>query len=89
MLAIYRKLEKMLQKASGQRREAWQTVGGYAGQNGPVNTRAKSELAWFTRIVWRAAYDPEDLPEGSVSEAKTRLRQFKESLNNAPKREHQ
>ncbi len=89
MLAIYRKLEKMLQKASGQRREAWQTVGRYAGQNGSMNTRAKSELAWFTRIVWRAAYDPEDLPEGSVSEAKTRLRQFKESLNNATKREHQ
>ena len=52
-------------------------MGGYAGQSGTLSTQIQSELAWFTGTVWRAGYDAKELPEGMVSEAKTRLRQFK------------
>ena len=69
LLALYRKLEKLLQKMSGQRREPWQTVGGYAGQARPLDPQAQTELAWFTHAIWRAAYNPEELPEGLVAEA--------------------
>ena len=76
-LPLYRKLEKLLQKAFGQRRETWQTVGGYAGHGGTMSTQIQSELAWFTGTVWQAGYDAKELPEVIVSEAKTRLRQLK------------
>ena len=85
LLALYRKLEKLLQRMSGQRRKPWETVGGYAGQTGPLDPQTRSELAWFTGAIWRAAYDPEELPKGIVAEAKHRLRQLRESLKAAGK----
>ena len=80
LLALYRKLEKLLQRMSGRRREPWQTVSGYAGQTGPLDPQTQAELAWFTRTIWRAAYDPGELPDGIVAEARNRLRQLGESL---------
>ena len=85
LLALYRKLEKLLRRMSGQRREPWQTVSAYAGQTGPLDLQTQSELAWFTRAIWRAAYDPAELPEGIVAEARNRLRQLGESLKAAGK----
>ena len=85
LLALYRKLEKLLRRMSGQRREPWQTVSAYAGQTRPLDIQTQSELAWFTRAIWRAAYDPEELPEGIVAEARNRLRQVGESLKAAGK----
>ena len=80
LLALYRKLEKLLQRTSGQRRQAWQTVGAYASQTGPLDPKTESELAWFTQAIWRAAYDPQELPDGIVGETKVRLRQLRQSL---------
>ena len=85
LLALYRKLEKLLKRVSGQRREPWQTVGDYAEHSGPLDPQTVSELAWFTRAIWRAAYDPRELPEDMVAEARHRLRRLGESLKAAGK----
>ena len=85
LLRLYGKLERLLRRRSGIRREPWRTVAGFTGLANPVDPGIQSQLTWFTRAVWHAAYDPRDLPSGLVEEAQARLRRISTALRSGGK----
>jgi hypothetical protein len=85
LLSLYGQLERLLRRKPGIRREPWQTVAGFTGLATAVDPRVQSQLTWFTRAVWHAAYDPRELPSGLVEEARRRLRRISTALRSGGK----
>ena len=81
LLGLYRQVEKQLQRKSGVHREPWQTVGDFTSVANPAGTRMGLQLSWFARAAWQAAYNPQELPEGLVNDARERLQWIKQTLN--------
>ena len=80
LLSLYRRLEKLIRRKLGIRREPWQTVADFTNLVGASDPRVQDQLLWFAQAVWRAAYDPRDLPSGLAEEARRRLSGVKAAL---------
>ena len=84
MLGIYRRVEKLLRKRGAVTRRPGQTLREYASTASGQVGSAESQLAWFTRAAWSAAYDPEwgrnTSPEDAVQEARDRLASLKAAM---------
>ena len=79
-LKLYRRVESMLRHKTGGRRLPWQTVEAYAAVASKDDPALHGHLSWFTRAMWRAAYDPRDLPDGLMTEARARMAHLKTAL---------
>ena len=79
-LKVHRRVEKLLRHKSGGGRKPWQTMEAYATAASAGDRGIHGQLTWFTRATWRAAYDPRDLPDGLITEARARLSQLKAAL---------
>ena len=82
-LKLYRRVENLVRRKTGQRRMPWQTVDSYAEQASTGNSELRGQLNWFTRIMWRAAYDPRDLPDGLLTEARARMTPLRMALRDS------
>ena len=82
LLSLYGRLEKMLRHRTRLRRQPWQTVSAFAQE--AEAGQVESQLEWFTRAVWQAAYDPSELPAGLVDEARRRLKAIRSALKALP-----
>ena len=82
LLDLYGRLEALLHKTVHIRRQPWQTVSGFTGMATGVDAQVQPQLAWFTRAVWQAAYNPAQLPAGLVSEARYRLSGIRRAIKN-------
>lgn len=63
----------------------WQTAEDYAASTSAGDPVLHGQLTWFTRALWRAAYDPRDLPEDLMIEARVRMAQLKTALKGSAK----
>ena len=63
----------------------WQTIDAYATVASAGDRVIHGQLTWFTRTMWRAAYDPRDLPDGLMTEARVRMAQLKSALKDSGK----
>ena len=79
-LKLHRRVEKLLRHKTGGERMPWQTIEAYATLASAGDQAIHGQLTWFTRATWRAAYDPRDLPDGLIAEARSRLAQLKAAL---------
>ena len=79
-LKLYRRVEGLLRHRTGFGRMPWQTIGAYATLSSAGDRAIHGQLTWFTRTMWRAAYDPRDLPDGLMTEARARMAQLKATL---------
>ena len=79
-LKLYRRVETLLRHKTGGGRMPWQTVEAYAAEASAGNPALHSQLTWFTRTMWQAAYDPRDLPDGLMTEARARMAPLKAAL---------
>lgn len=52
----------------------------YAAEASAGDPTLHGQLAWFTRTMWRAAYDPRELPEGLLTEARARMVRLKAAM---------
>ena len=77
---LYRRVESLLRHKTGGGRMPWQTVEAYAAVASSGDPALHGHLTWFTRAMWRAAYDPRDLPDGLMAEARGRMAQLKAAL---------
>ena len=77
---LYRRVESLLRHRTGGVRMPWQTVEAYAVEASAGNPALHGQLTWYTRTMWRAAYDPRDLPDGLMTEARARMAPLKEAL---------
>jgi transglutaminase-like putative cysteine protease len=82
-LKLYRRVERLVRRRTGQRRMPWQTAESYAEQASTGNTKLSGQLRWFTRTMWRAAYDPGDMPDGLMTEARARMTPLKTALRDS------
>lgn len=73
LLDLYARLEKVLRKNLHIRRQPWQTVGEFTAIATVAEPKLQTQLAWFTKAMWQAAYSPRQLPVGIVKEARDRL----------------
>ena len=80
LLSLYGQLERLLRRKSGSSRKSWQTVTGFTRLATGADPLVESQVTWFNRAVWRAAYDPGQLPAGLVEDARERLRRIRRSL---------
>ena len=80
-MKLYRRVESLLRHKTGGGRMPWQTVEAYAAVASARDPALQAHLTWFTRAMWRAAYDPRDLPDGLMTEARARIAQLKAGLN--------
>lgn len=77
LLNLYHQVERMLRRKIKVRRHPWQTVGDYAKLPAGGSPEVQGHLSWFTRAVWHAAYGTEELPDGMVDEARSRLKRLR------------
>ena len=77
---LYRRVESLLRHKTGGGRMPWQTVEAYAAVASAGDPALDGHLTWFTRAMWRAAYDPRDLPDSLMTEARARMAQLKSAL---------
>ena len=77
---LYRRVESLIRHKTGGGRMPWQTVEGYAESASTGDPALHGHLSWFTSAMWQAAYDPRDLPDGLVTEARARMAQLKAAL---------
>ena len=80
LLKLYRQAERLLKGISGVRRKPWQTVGDYTSLGPAVDEPVQSQITWFARVAWHAAYDPRSIPSGLIEEARRRLPRLKAAL---------
>ena len=79
-LKLYRRVESLLRRKTGGGRMPWQTVEAYAVEASQGDPALHGQLTWFTHTMWRAAYDPRDLPHGLITEARARMTSLKAAL---------
>jgi hypothetical protein len=77
LLKLYYQVEKLLRRKFGARRMPWQTVADYTRLPATGKPEVRGHLSWFTRAVWHAAYNPEELPSGLVEEVRARLNRLR------------
>ncbi|MFQ6030261.1 MAG: transglutaminase family protein, partial [Dehalococcoidia bacterium] len=79
LLKVYGQVEKLLGRRGLGPRQPWETVTEYTATTAETPD-VERQLSWFTRTVWRAAYNPGDFPAVLVTEAKQRLALLKRAL---------
>lgn len=77
LLRLYYQVERLRRRRTGVRRSSWQTVGSYTTLGDTGHPEVQGHLSWFARAVWHAAYNPVEVPEGMVEEARVRLTRLK------------
>ncbi|MCI0857142.1 MAG: hypothetical protein J4N81_00275 [Chloroflexi bacterium] len=77
LLRLYYQVERLLRRRTGVRRSSWQTVGSYTTLRATGQPEVQGHLSWFARAVWHAAYNPVEVPESMLEEARVRLTQLK------------
>ena len=79
-LKLYGRVESLLPPKTGGGRMPWQTVEAYAAVASAGDPALQGHLTWFTRAMWQAAYDPRNLPDGLMIDARARMAQLKAAL---------
>ena len=82
---LYRRVESLLRHKTGGGRSPWQTAEAYAAVASAGDPALHGHLTWFTRAMWQAAYDPRDLPDGLMTEARARMALLKAALKDSGK----